>query len=49
MTYESASRTIVTFLGHPEKEPPPLFAIACGDALGVIHLRDDMLAMLRDR
>jgi hypothetical protein len=48
MVYEHESRTVVGFLGHPEKEPPPLFAVACGEALGIIHLRDDMLASLRE-
>jgi hypothetical protein len=45
--YAEEKRQIVAFLGYPEKDPPPLFVVSCGEALGVINLRDDMLSALK--
>jgi hypothetical protein len=42
MCYVPESRHIVAFLGQPEIEPPPLFVVSIGEAMGVINLRDDM-------
>ena len=45
--YSKKSRTVIATLGCPMREPPPLFALDVGDAIGVIHLRDDMLNVLK--
>jgi hypothetical protein len=45
MCYVQEERKIVAFLGHPEKDPPPIFVVACGQALAITNLREDMLAM----
>ena len=45
--YAKKSRTIIATLGVPMREPPPLFALDMGSALGVIHMRDDMLNALK--
>jgi hypothetical protein len=37
------SRELVSVMGSRMKEPPPIFRIGIGEALGVIHLRSDML------
>jgi hypothetical protein len=47
MCYVKETRQIVAFLGYPEKEPPPIFIVACGEALSVLSLRDDMLGALK--
>jgi hypothetical protein len=47
MCYVKETKQIVAFLGHPEKDPPPLFVVSCSEALGIIHLREDMLAALK--
>jgi hypothetical protein len=47
MCYVPETRQIVAFLGHPEKDPPPLFVVSCGEALSIINLRDDLLDALR--
>ena len=44
--YVKEKRQIVAFLGHPEKDPPPLFIVSVGEAMSVIHLRDDMIDAL---
>lgn len=44
--YVKEKRQIVAFLGHPEKDPPPLFVVSIGEAMGVINLRDDMIDVL---
>ncbi|KAH0794715.1 Kelch motif family protein [Histomonas meleagridis] len=44
--YVAEKRTILAFLGYPEKDPPPLFTVYIGDAMAVIHHREDMLAVL---
>ena len=43
--YNEPKRELVATLGDPMIDPPHLFIISIGDALGVIHLRDDMLEM----
>ena len=45
--YSKEKRAVVATLGYPMREPPPLFMLSMGGALGVIHLRDDMLAALK--
>ena len=44
--YVKEKRQIVAFLGHPEKDPPPLFIVSVGEAMSVIHMRDDMIDAL---
>lgn len=45
--YTRETREITAFLGHPEKDPPPLFIVSVGEALGVINLREDMVDALK--
>jgi hypothetical protein len=47
MCYVRETKQIVAFLGHPEKDPPPLFVVSCGEALSIIHLEEDMMAALK--
>ena len=47
MTYVKEKRKIVACLGYPPKDPPPLFTVSIGEALSIIHLREDMLDLLR--
>jgi hypothetical protein len=47
MCYVRETKQIVAFLGHPENDPPPLFVVSCGEALSVIHMREDMMAALK--
>ena len=44
--YSEENDSIVAFLGHPEKDPPPLFILYIGDAFGFINMRDDMLSIM---
>ena len=44
--YNEEEREIVITLGSQLYNPPPLHIIGIGHALGVLHLRDDMLDML---
>ncbi|KAH0786603.1 Kelch motif family protein [Histomonas meleagridis] len=44
--YIKEKRTIMAFLGYPEKDPPPLFSVYIGDAMAVVHLREDMIDVL---
>lgn len=44
--YVNETREIIAFLGHPEKDPPPLFIVSIGDAMGVVHMREDMVKAL---
>ncbi|OHT09446.1 Kelch motif family protein [Tritrichomonas foetus] len=44
--YVREMRQIMACLGAPEKDPPPLFIVNIGEAMGVIHLREDMLDMI---
>jgi hypothetical protein len=46
LAYSHEKRAIVAFLGCPYTDPPRLFLVAIGDAMGVINLRDDLRAML---
>ncbi|OHS98207.1 Kelch motif family protein [Tritrichomonas foetus] len=46
VSYVRQARKIVAFLGHPEKDPPPLFTVSVGDALSIIHIREDMRDLL---
>ena len=46
--YNKLNRELVATLGEPESDPPQLFIVQIGDALGVIHMRDDMLDMLHN-
>lgn len=43
--YVKEKREIVACLGHPMKDPPPLFCVNIAGALSVLHLREDMLQM----
>jgi len=43
LTYYPPKRQLVATLGEPLKDPPPIFIVSIGEALGIIHLRDDML------
>lgn len=46
--YVKQKREIMAFLGEPLKDPPPLFIVEIGDALSIIHLREDMVDILRN-
>jgi hypothetical protein len=43
MCYVKGRREIVSFMGTPLKDPPPLNVIAIGKALSAIHMREDMM------
>lgn len=47
VAYSKVHRTIIAFLGLPYLDPPNLFMISIGEALGFINLRSDMSDMLR--
>lgn len=47
VAYSKVHRTIVAFLGLPYSDPPNLFLISIGEALGFINLRNDMGDALR--
>lgn len=47
VAYSKVHRTIVAFLGLPYTDPPNLFLISIGEALGFINLRSDMSDMYR--
>lgn len=47
MFYEQDTREIFAFLGQPEKDPPPLIILKIGEALGSLHMRDDLLEMVK--
>ena len=44
--YEPKLREIIGFLGQPFQNPPPLFIVNIEQALSVLHLRDDMSAVV---
>jgi hypothetical protein len=44
--YCPQGRSVIAFLGCPKKEPPPLFILSVGEALGVLNMRTDMLEIL---
>lgn len=46
LAYSHEKRAIVAFLGCPYTDPPTLFLVSIGEAMGVINLRDDLRAML---
>ncbi|KAH0787086.1 Kelch motif family protein [Histomonas meleagridis] len=46
--YVPEKRELVAFLGYPTKDPPQLFLVNIGQAMGVVHLQDDLLSMLSD-
>lgn len=48
VSYIKEKRTIMAFLGYPLKDPPPLFSVYIGDAMSMIHLREDMIAVLNN-
>lgn len=48
LVYNERKRELVATLGDPMSNPPHLFIVAIGDALGVIHQRDDMLEAMRN-
>ncbi|KAH0785466.1 Kelch motif family protein [Histomonas meleagridis] len=41
--YSPKDKKVVATLGAPFNEPPTLFVLSIGEALGVLHMRDDML------
>ena len=45
--YNEHEREIVVTLGSQFYNPPPVYVLDIGHALGVLHLRDDMLSMLK--
>ena len=45
VVYVPEKREIVAFMGS-NKDPPPLFVLGIGFAMGFINLREDMLGML---
>ena len=45
--FDEKNRQIVTTLGAPFENPPSINVIKVGEALGVLHMRDDMLAQLK--
>ena len=46
VVYSTKLRSIVSVMGSRMTEPPPIFTIEIGEALGFLHLRNDMLDML---
>ena len=40
--YVESTREILAFMGRPHRSPVPLFVLSLGDALSVLHLREDM-------
>ncbi|OHT01130.1 hypothetical protein TRFO_01727 [Tritrichomonas foetus] len=44
--YVPENRQIVAFMGHPHKNPVPIFVVSMADALSVLNLREDILAMI---
>lgn len=46
VVYSLRTRSVVTVMGNKLLEPPPIHMIAMGRAMGVLHLKDDMLDML---
>ena len=47
LVYNEPKRELVATLGDPMNNPPHVFIVSIGDALAVIHQRDDMLDMLK--
>lgn len=47
--YFRKTREIVALLGHPLKDPSPLFILELHDALSILHLRTDMLECLNKK
>jgi hypothetical protein len=47
MCYVRKTRQIMAFLGYPEKNPPPLFIVSCGEALSIINMKEDMIDALK--
>jgi hypothetical protein len=43
MCYAPERREILSFLGAPLQDPPPIHAVAIAKALGCLHMREDML------
>ena len=46
LVYNEEKREIIAFLGYPISDPPVLSILSIGEALSIIHLRDDMISML---
>ena len=46
--YVKKNREIMAFLGSPIKDPPPLFIVNIGEAMSIIHLREDMIDMINN-
>ena len=44
--YDPYKREVLAFLGHPHKNPTPIFVLQVGQALSFLNLREDMMAML---
>jgi len=46
LVYCERKREVLAFLGFPSRDPPLLSILSVGDALSILHLRDDMLDSL---
>jgi hypothetical protein len=46
VVYREKTRQIITILGRPIIEPPPLFVLNIGEPLAYLHLQSDMLTNL---
>ncbi|EAX97816.1 Kelch motif family protein [Trichomonas vaginalis G3] len=47
--YNEKEREIVYCLGYPSSDPPNVHTISISEALGFLHMRDDMLDILRHK
>lgn len=47
VSYIKEKRTIMAFLGYPLKDPPSLFSVYIGEAMSIIHHREDMISVLK--
>jgi hypothetical protein len=46
LAYSEQNRALVAFLGWPYTDPPRLFVLRIGEAMGVVNLMDDLAEML---
>ena len=46
LVYNEPRRELVATLGEPHNDPPQLFLVQIGEALSVIHMRDDLIDVL---
>jgi hypothetical protein len=46
LCYLEEERKVLSFMGAPFRDPPPVSSLALGEALGFLNLREDMQCML---